>query len=262
MFDRYFHNTPTRLVRVQRRQRLWLLALFAAVMTLAAQLTSAGAQEPKLAHSPICRDIELAAAANRLPVGYLSRLLWTESRLNSAATSPKGAEGIAQFMPGTAAEEGLEDPRDPAASITHAARLLVRLHHRFGNLGLAAAAYNAGPARLTDWLQGLRYLPAETGRYVQLVTGDSVERWIGVRENVGSAHTPQSCAAAIAAFRRDFDRLRMASQRSAVTVSSDGELLYRATHAPLGATDRLALHAAITRAVGVPPLASRGERSR
>jgi hypothetical protein len=257
MFDRYFHDARPRSAHAGNRHWLWLVAFFIAVMTVAARFAPAGAQQAASAHSPICRDIEQAANANRLPVAYLSRLLWTESRFNSAATSPKGAEGIAQFMPGTAAEEGLEDPRDPASSIAHAARLLVRLHRRFGNLGLAAAAYNAGPARLTDWLQGLRYLPAETGRYVQLVTGDSVERWIGVRQTFGPARTAQSCAAAIAEFRRDAGRMRMAAGRTAVAVSSDGELLYRATHAPLAATDRLALHAAIARAVGVPPMASR-----
>ncbi|MGE5269301.1 MAG: transglycosylase SLT domain-containing protein [Thiohalocapsa sp.] len=229
------------------------MAFFIALMTVGGPL--ARAQEPKLAHWPICRDIEMAAAANQLPVEYLSRLLWTESRFNSAATSPKGAEGIAQFMPGTAAEEGLQDPRDPAASIAHAARLLVRLHRRFGNLGLAAAAYNAGPARLTDWLQGQRFLPAETGRYVQLVTGDPVERWVGVRQMDGQARTAKSCAAAIAAFRRDVGKMLMASRRIEVAVSTDGELLYRETHAPLAATDRLALHAAIAQAAGLPPVA-------
>lgn len=246
--------------RARRLHRPALAVFLAVLLTVAGSGVPAGAQEANPARSAICRDIELAANANRLPVAYLSRLLWTESRFNSAATSPAGAEGVAQFMPGTAIEEGLADPRDPAASIAHAARLLVRLHRRFGNLGLAAAAYNAGPARLTDWLQGVRYLPAETGRYVQLVTGDSVERWIGVRQTSAADRTIQSCAAAIAEFRRDLARLS-AWRRSPVAVSPDGELIDRQTHAPLAIADRLALHTAIMQAVVAAPVAARA-RSR
>ncbi|HTV90501.1 MAG TPA: lytic transglycosylase domain-containing protein [Stellaceae bacterium] len=211
-------------------------------------------------HPLVCRDIELAATANRLPVGYLSRLLWTESRFSSAATSPAGAEGVAQFMPETAVEEGLRNPRDPASSIEDAARLLVRLHRRFGNLGLAAAAYNAGPARLSQWLQGLSFLPAETVRYVQLVTGYSVERWVAVRTTPAPAATAQSCAAAIAEYRRDADSVRPTAWRLPLSISSDGELVDRETRQPLAAADRLALHAAIMRAVGLPPVAMAADR--
>lgn len=238
------------------------VAFAVALLTVAGAAAPAGAQEAKPAHSAICREIELAATANRLPVAYLSRLLWTESRFNSAATSPAGAEGVAQFMPATAIEEGLSDPRDPQASIAHAARLLVRLHRRFGNLGLAAAAYNAGSSRLTDWLQGSRYLPAETGRYVQLVTGDSVERWIGVRQPFAPARTLQSCAASIAEYRRDLASLRLTGwRRLPVAISPDGGLIDRQTQQPLAVADRLALHTAIIQAIGVPPVAA-GGRSR
>src|SRR5205814_6611619 len=82
---------------------------------------------------------------------------------SAGAVSPKGAEGIAQFMPGTAAERGLANPFDPEQAIPHAARFLAELKRRFGNLGMAAAAYNAGPARVrseehTSELQSLRHL--------------------------------------------------------------------------------------------------------
>ena len=53
------------------------------------------------------------------------------------------------------------------------------LRTRFGNLGLAAAAYNAGPQRLQDWLSGRGALPKETRHYVQIVTGHSAEEWTG-----------------------------------------------------------------------------------
>jgi soluble lytic murein transglycosylase-like protein len=78
-----------------------------------------------------------------------------------------GAQGIAQFMPGTAQERGLADPFDPEQAIPAAASLLRDLSQRFGNLGLAAAAYNGGPNRVSAWLAGNGSLPAETQDYVR-----------------------------------------------------------------------------------------------
>ena len=71
-----------------------------------------------------------------------------------AAVSPKGAQGIAQFMPGTAADRGLDDPFEPKSAIVHSASLLADLRTEFGNVGLAAAAYNAGAERVRAWLDG------------------------------------------------------------------------------------------------------------
>ena len=126
----------------------------------------------------ICRVVDTAAAANRLPPAFLARILWQESRFHSDATSPVGAEGVAQFMPRTAAERGLSDPREPVPAITQAARLLADLAARFGNLGLAAAGYNAGAARVAKWLRAQSELPAETRRYVVAVTGRAPEEWL------------------------------------------------------------------------------------
>lgn len=151
-----------------------------------------------------CRLVEAAAAANRLPVEFLTRLLWTESRFRSEVTSPAGAEGVAQFMPQTAAERGLADPRDPAQAIAHAARLLVDLDRQFGNLGLAAAAYNAGAARVAKWLRIGGSLPAETRAYVEAVTGHRVEAWVGAGDFAVPPAESGSCNALIALLvRRD-----------------------------------------------------------
>ena len=76
--------------------------------------------------------------------------------------SRAGAQGVAQFMPATARWRGLADPFDPVEAIAKSAKLLRDLRRDFGNLGLAAAAYNAGPARVRDWLAGRRGLPRET----------------------------------------------------------------------------------------------------
>lgn len=125
----------------------------------------------------ICRMIDAAAAGNHLPAGLLTRLLWQESRFRGNATSPAGAQGIAQFMPPAAADEGVADPRDPGPAIAAAARLLDSFARRFGNLGLAVAAYNAGAGRLEKWLRGETDLPPETRLYVRAVTGRRVEDW-------------------------------------------------------------------------------------
>jgi soluble lytic murein transglycosylase-like protein len=67
-------------------------------------------------------------------------VIWQESRFNARAVSPKGAAGIAQFMPQTASWHGLADPFDPTEALRHSARYLRELRDQFGNLGLAAAS--------------------------------------------------------------------------------------------------------------------------
>ncbi|MCW2273009.1 hypothetical protein M2321_000573 [Rhodoblastus acidophilus] len=130
----------------------------------------------------VCGMIEKAAAAQKLPVAFLTRLIWQESAFRSQAVSPKGAQGIAQFMPGTAAERGLADPFDPEQAIPKAAEFLSDLRARFGNLGLAAAAYNGGPNRVAAWLAGTGGLPFETRNYVELITRHAVEDWQDKKE--------------------------------------------------------------------------------
>jgi hypothetical protein len=77
----------------------------------------------------------------------------------------------------TAAERLLRNPFDPAQALPKSAEFLRELQAQFGNLGLAAAAYNAGPARVRDWLAGRRTLPSETQAYVRIVTGRRAEEW-------------------------------------------------------------------------------------
>src|SRR5205085_9513663 len=125
----------------------------------------------------ICHLVDRAASTNRLPASFLTRILWQESRFRTDVTSPAGAEGVAQFMPQTAAERGLANPYDPGPAVAQAARFLAELGARFGNLGLAAAAYNAGPARVAKFLGAQSDLPEETRLYVLAVTGRPVEDW-------------------------------------------------------------------------------------
>ena len=130
----------------------------------------------------VCLIIESAARANDLPLEFFARVIWQESRFRPDAVGPvtrsgQRAQGIAQFMPGTAAERGLLDPFDPVQALPKSAEFLRDLRRQFGNLGLAAAAYNAGPQRVRDWLAGARTLPAETRNYVIAITGISADEW-------------------------------------------------------------------------------------
>jgi hypothetical protein len=125
----------------------------------------------------ICRAIETDAAENQLPVEFFARVIWQESRFNAQAVSRKGAEGIAQFMPETADYRGLVDPFDPIEALANSASYLHDLQQKFGNLGLAAAAYNAGPGRVSAFLASKRPLPGETSNYVAIITGWTVDDW-------------------------------------------------------------------------------------
>lgn len=85
-----------------------------------------------------------AGAAHGIQPSVLAAVAKTESAFDPTAVSPAGAQGLMQFMPGTAAEMGV-DPWDPASAIDGAARYLSQNLRRFGSLELALAAYNAGP---------------------------------------------------------------------------------------------------------------------
>lgn len=150
----------------------------------------------------ICRMVDQAASTNRLPASFLTRILWQESRFRTDVTSPAGAEGVAQFMPQTAAERGLADPYDPALAIAHAARLLAEHAEHFGNLGLAAAAYNAGAGHVAKWLQAHSGLPTQTRLYVLAVTGHSAEEWARAGNTLRATTEPNACLTVTAELAR------------------------------------------------------------
>jgi hypothetical protein len=125
----------------------------------------------------LCTALLASALHNDLPVTFFANLIWQESRFQHDAVSSAGALGIAQFMPAVAMEVGLGNPLDPHEALPASAKLLRSLHEQFGNLGFAAAAYNAGPHRVADWLEHGRTLPQETQAYVTRVTGRSIETW-------------------------------------------------------------------------------------
>jgi Transglycosylase SLT domain len=155
--------------------------------------TAVASPSPAPVPETMCDTLAAVAARHDLPADFFIRLIWQESRFNPNAVSFKGAQGVAQFMPGTARMRGLEDPFDPGQAIPKSAELLRDLNREFGNLGLAAAAYNAGSGRVRDWLNGHKPLPGETVAYVRLVTGRSADEWAGKQktgETGGAVRVP------------------------------------------------------------------------
>ena len=111
---------------------------------------------------------ELSARFDLSPA-LIEALVWQESRWRANAVSPKGARGLAQLMPGTAKELGV-NPDDPFANLEGGARYLRQQLDRFdGNLEKALAAYNAGPGRVikADGIPRIR----ETQNYVAAIMG-------------------------------------------------------------------------------------------
>jgi hypothetical protein len=156
--------------------------------------SAASAEPARPSVDEICRTLAQAAADNDLPEEFFTRLIWQESRFDSGAVSPAGAQGIAQFMPQTAAIRGLANAFEPLQALRESASYLRELRTTFrGSLGLAAAAYNAGPAQVEAWLAGHRSLPFETQAYVRIVTGYSAEAWtLQPPPQFESATTPSS----------------------------------------------------------------------
>lgn len=156
---------------MDKRRLLLILALLSPMGDAGAQEVSSGID------AALCRLIDDAAAAQAVPAAFLTRLIFQESSFRPGVTSPAGAQGVAQFMPGTARERGLLDPFDPEQAVPKAAHFLAELKARFGNWGLAAAGYNGGPNRVPGFVAGTNGLPFETEAYVLAITGLPAESW-------------------------------------------------------------------------------------
>ncbi len=134
-----------------------------------------------------CSAIQFYAWRERLPEGYFARLIWEESRFDPHALSVAGAQGIAQFIPSTARIRALRNPFDPTEALARSAEYLRFLSDKFGNLGLAAVAYNGGEGRAASYVAAAGYLPAETRDYVEVITGLAADAWLGGDQQVDYA---------------------------------------------------------------------------
>jgi hypothetical protein len=214
------HKAATAPMHKYRLLIAFSVLVFCAAPRAMAQSSDALQQATDDPRSPICQMIESAARANALPIDFFVQLIWQESRLRPDEIGPltrsgQHALGIAQFMPGTAIERQLYEPFNPAAALPKSGEFLAELRSEFGNLGLAAAAYNAGPQRLRDYLAGLRDLPLETRNYVLAITGRPVEDWAtsGKDSDASKAadaqanRTPVNCRELLVRLERTPNRL-------------------------------------------------------
>ena len=164
-------------IRSLRHAALIVLGIMAASACSALASPVLDEQPTRERQLTVCEMISREAHRDKLPEWFFARLIWQESAFNPKAVSPQGAQGIAQFMPDTARALGLANPFAPMEALQASARLLTEHLVNFGNLGLAAAAYNAGENRVQNWLSGHSALPFETIDYVLFVTGRPVFEW-------------------------------------------------------------------------------------
>lgn len=187
-----------------------------------ARAALAESNAPALPRDELCSSLVDVAQTNALPLGFFTNLIWQESRFRHEAISPVGAMGIAQFMPDVADKFEI-NAFDGREALPASGRLLRTLADRFGNVGLAAAAYNAGPKRVADWLAQRAGLPKETRDYVSLITGKPVEEWRGVKQKAVVFSVPRAVPchraahfAAIEQSERIAQLERVAEERRAI----------------------------------------------
>lgn len=164
----------------QRGRRLplaWIALAWIALAIGAAMIAGPALADPgpdassRAAASPYGPYVSEAAARFELSEGLILAVMRTESGGNPRAISPAGAMGLMQIMPATwpglSAQHRLgADPFDIRANILAGAAYLRAMLDRYGDPGIALAAYNAGPRRVDDWRAGTQSLPAETVAYV------------------------------------------------------------------------------------------------
>jgi soluble lytic murein transglycosylase-like protein len=138
------------------------------------------------------------ACEHGIPTGLFDAMIIQESRYNPVASSPKRAFGLAQLMPGTAAQLGV-NPYDPTENLRGGARYLRAQLDRFGQVHLALAAYNAGPGRIKG---GVVPRIRETQSYVSSIL-DNWSRLRGygaVAREAGIAPSLKDRTVAVSAF--------------------------------------------------------------
>jgi hypothetical protein len=131
---------------------------------------------PAYVPAPYRAPLLRSAARWDVSAAVLAAQLMAESNFNPLAVSPAGAQGIAQFMPATAAAYGLSDPFDAAQAIDAQAHLMSDLLGQFGSVPLALAAYNAGPAPVAacGCVPGIPETTAYVARIMGLLEGAGV----------------------------------------------------------------------------------------
>ena len=174
-FQRQTQLMDTRLsAQYQRSQRLRPetgKSRTVTVISLDGRASTSGQAIPRYTGSQRSKYLPHARAAARkhgIPEDLFLRLVQQESGWNAEARSHKGATGLAQLMPGTAAKLGV-NPNDPVQNLDGGARYLRMMYNTFGDWRLALAAYNAGPGAVTKHKGIPPY--RETRNYVRIIAG-------------------------------------------------------------------------------------------
>jgi soluble lytic murein transglycosylase-like protein len=128
-------------------------------------LSAVGQKAPETGHDDVVYYADAYAAHYQVPRELVHAVITQESRWNPKAVSPKGAMGVMQLMPGTAAAYGVRDPFDISENISGGVQYLAMLMQQFnGDLRLVLAAYYCGSRPILR--RGLHYSDADVYAYV------------------------------------------------------------------------------------------------
>ena len=174
-FDRQKQLMDSRLAaQYQRSQRLRPESgkvKTVTIINLDGRASTSGGAIPRYRGNQRSQYLPHARAMARkhgIPEDLFLRLVQQESGWNAGARSHKGATGLAQLMPGTAAKLGV-NPNDPVQNLEGGARYLRMMYNQFGDWRLALAAYNAGPGAVQKYGGIPPY--RETRNYVRIIAG-------------------------------------------------------------------------------------------
>lgn len=140
------------------------------------QMTLSERQGLKYDAAPLDAFTEQAAQAHGVPPDILLAIKNAGEKSGSKAVSPKGAQGVMQFMPATAKEMGIKDPTDPIESINGAAAYMAKLHEAYGSWDAAVAHYNGGGSEAALVRSGAKPSKPETAAYLERVQKFVAER--------------------------------------------------------------------------------------
>ena len=142
------------------------------------------------ARSDICHTIGAGRRKNALPVEFFARVIWQESRFNARAVTAKAPKASRNSCHRPLIGAASPIPFNLIEALRHSASYLGDLRNRFGNLGLTAAGYNAGPGRVSAWLAGQRPLPVRRAIMWRLLPAGRPSEW-------ASPAPPQTAATTI-----------------------------------------------------------------
>jgi len=166
-----------------------------------------------------------ASARRQIDPDFVSSVIKAESNFYPRAVSPKGAQGLMQLMPGTAAQLGVSDPFDPKANVEAGTAYLSELLDLYNNDPIRAlAAYNAGPQRVQQYHGVPPY--RETKLYIARIVRDFNAKKAKQKNLTTAASAPEKKATSKSGTRKT------ASQRKAHTSAQAQQASLSASQPP------------------------------